>query len=538
MKTKTIAVLLSIVVIPLALLAWMGLRMMRDDRQLHDHQVQTLIASQLKAVEASIQDYFKSLEIELQTSALGISHDRESIRTFLRTSPPVRRAMIFDARNRRIFPPQPSPLTDKERRFLERAGSGFSTMETPPPPQGKMGANPRLRANDNPAPQESDVQDLQGWQVWFSGSEMNHLFWWRDESRHLIGLELEPVRLLSNIIALLPDTGGPEDRLGSARIRLIDSQGSIAYQWGAFEPGEDESPLSFLPLGHPMGSWKLEYFGSGLQAGGGLRAFNVAGGLTVVGAVLLGLAFYLYREHGREMKLAEQRVNFVNQVSHELRTPLTNIRLYAELLDENLPEETDVSGEDSRYRRYLQVITSESRRLSRLIANVLNFARDRNDRLLLRMEPGNVDQIIKTTLAPFLPSLDAKGVRIQMQLGAGDMVEVDPDALEQILNNIFSNTEKYGASGGRMDIQSRRQGDRTFISVRDYGPGIPKREAQRIFTPFYRISSRSTDGVTGTGIGLGIARELARLHGGDITLMAMDPGACFQIELRTEKGET
>jgi signal transduction histidine kinase len=146
---------------------------------------------------------------------------------------------------------------------------------------------------------------------------------------------------------------------------------------------------------------------------------------------------------------------------------------------------------------------------------------------------GQVDEIIKATLNMFAPSLEAKGVRIHFQAGAGDRVDFDPDALEQILNNIFSNTEKYGTSGGRLDIQSSRKADRTFIFVRDYGPGISKRDADRIFLPFYRTHSRITDGVTGTGIGLSIARDLARLHGGDLTLAPTDQGACFKIELHT-----
>jgi len=133
----------------------------------------------------------------------------------------------------------------------------------------------------------------------------------------------------------------------------------------------------------------------------------------------------------------------------------------------------------------------------------------------------------------FAPSLEAKGVQIHFQAGAGDRVEVDPDAPEQILNNIFSNTEKYGTSGSRLDIESVRNADRTFITVRDYGPGVSRRDADRIFQPFYRTHSRITDGVTGTGIGLSIARDLARLHGGDLTLVPTDKGACFKSELNT-----
>ena len=443
--------------------------------------------------------------------------------------------LVFDSGYKRVFPPGNSPLTRMERRFLERAGAVLSQLD--PSALGAMetgvtpipGSGPALSQKTAPVQLDDARQNLHGWHVWYSGSEMNHLFWWRDASRQLIGFELDPVHLQANIIGLLPATGGPNDRLGEARIRLVDSTGTVIYQWGPFEP--EAEPAHQLPLSPPLGSWKLEYFSSGLGQSADLKWFNVAGALTIVGAALFGLAFYLYREHTREIKLAEQRVNFVNQVSHELKTPLTNIRLYAEMLGEN-PREEDTE-EAGKFRRYLEVITSESQRLSRLIANVLNFARSKKDRMVLHREPGQVDTIIKAALNMFAPSLKIKGVRINFKAEAGDRVEVDLDALEQILNNLLSNTEKYGTSGGRLDIQSGRKGDRTFIFVRDYGPGVSGRDTDRIFQPFYRTHSGIADGVTGTGIGLSIARDLARLHGGDLTLVPTDKGACFKIELHT-----
>ena len=535
MKTKALTVLLLIVMIPLILLGWMGIRVLRDEQNLHDHQIQALITSQLRAVDQSIGQYFKTLETEFPKEAATLSKNPSAVRAFLREKPDVRQMLIFDNNYKRVFPPGDSPLTRMERLFLERAGAVLSRLE--PSVFGAMesgvtpvpGSGPALSQQAAASPLDDARQNLQGWHVWYSGAEMNHLFWLRDETRHLIGFELDPVRLQSSIIGLLPATGGPDDRLGEARIRLVDSTGTVIYQWGRFEP--EGEPAHQLPLSPPLGSWKLEYFGSGLGQGADLKWFNVVGALTLVGAALFGLAFYLYREHTREMKLAEQRVNFVNQVSHELKTPLTNIRLYAELLGEN-PQE-DNSEEGGKFRRYLEVITSESQRLSRLIANVLNFARSKKDRMVLRREAGQVDTIIKATLNMFTPSLKAKGVQINFKAGAGDLVEVDPDALEQILNNIFSNAEKYGASGNRLDIQSERKGDRTLIIVRDYGPGVLKRDANRIFQPFYRTHSGIADGVTGTGIGLSIARDLARLHGGDLTLVSTDKGACFKIELHT-----
>ena len=537
MKTRTLAVLLLIVTIPLLLLGWMGIRILQDEQRLHDHQIQTLITSQLKAVDQSIAQYFKTLEAELPKAATRLSKKPAAIRAFLRGKPDIRQMLIFDNRFHRVFPPGNSPLSQMERGFLERAGavlsrleSGtFDTMEsrvTPIP-----GSGPPLSKKTVTIQPGDERQKLSGWHVWYSGSEMNLLFWWRDPSRSWIGFELDPIRVQANIIGSLPATGSPEDRLGDARIRLVDSAGTVVYQWGRFEPLE--GPVQQMPLSPPLGSWKLEYFSSGFEEASGLKWFNMAAVLTAVGAALFGLAFYLYREHTREMKLAEQRVNFVNQVSHELKTPLTNIRLYAELLGEEPRDE--LSEEAGRFRRYLDVITSESHRLSRLISNVLNFARSKKDQIVLRPEPGRIDAVIKTALNMFAPSLKSKGVKINFQAGAGEPVEFDQDALEQILNNIFSNTEKYGTSGGRLDIQSGRKGDRTLILIRDYGPGISKRDRERIFQPFYRTHSRLTDGVTGTGIGLSIARDLARLHGGDLILVPTDRGACFKIELHTPR---
>ena len=471
----------------------------------------------------------------MPTIAETLKPDSDSVRAFLRQRPDIRQVLIFDQNYRRVFPPSDLPLSPMERQLLERTGAVLSRLDSlaamPFPESNKLTAT---LSDEKAVSSVTDEEAFKGWHTWYSGTEMNHLFWVKDKNEILLGFELDPMRLQSSVIGLLPATGGSRDQLGDARIRLLDSRGTVIYQWGRYEPENAGLPVSQLFLRHPLGSWKLEYFGSGLEASSAVGWFNLVAVLTAVGIALLGLAFYLYKEHTREMKLAEQRVNFVNQVSHELKTPLTNIRLYAELLEESLPEIGDgESGEDKRFRKYLDVITTESQRLSRLIANVLNFSRAKRDRLVLRVETAVVDEIILNTLKAFAQSFESKGVQVNFQAGARERVRVDPDVLEQILNNIFSNTEKYGASGGRLDIKSRKSGEDTFITIQYYGPGIPHHDAQKIFLPFYRVSSNVTDGVTGTGIGLSIARDLARLHEGDLTLLSSDKGACLKVHLRT-----
>ena len=104
--------------------------------------------------------------------------------------------------------------------------------------------------------------------------------------------------------------------------------------------------------------------------------------------------------------------------------------------------------------------------------------------------------------------------------------------VEQILVNLFNNVEKYAVQGKRLDIASRQDGERTTILVSDAGPGIPPAEQDRIFQPFYRISNR-LEGPAGAGIGLSIARGLARLHQGDLRLVDSATGATFEVELHT-----
>ena len=119
--------------------------------------------------------------------------------------------------------------------------------------------------------------------------------------------------------------------------------------------------------------------------------------------------------------------------------------------------------------------------------------------------------------------------------GADVDVQLDSDALEQILGNLLSNVEKYAAAGKRVDISTAVEGQNTIITVADRGSGISRSFRKKIFEPFYRLSNSLTEGVSGAGIGLGISRELARAHGGDLTLEKSDSGARFKIVLLTKR---
>jgi len=517
-RPKLITIFLLIVLVPVALLGWLGLRVARDEQEIVEHKFRNILLGKLGDVDATVAGLMADRERELLRLTGNGAADAASLRALARTSPIVQQTMLLDPHGVRLHPPPAGPLNEDERAFLRRAEPIWRDPQA------------FFRPPDDAPPPRAALPD-HGWHVWYWGEGIHIIFWRRAPSGHVAGMELSRVRLLADIVGALPATDPLEPALPQGRVVLADAKGGAIYQWGAYEPAKGETPQASRSLAHPLEAWQLRYFASNTDlkraVGGGILVTVVAGTI-VVAVALVGLGIYIARETSREMREAAQRVNFVNQVSHELKTPLTNIRLYAELL-ETAPPDPD------RRARYLGVIVAESQRLSRLIGNVLTFARKQRHKLALRPAAGRVDERIAAVIEHFRPSLAAKGVDIAFDAQAGEPVIFDADALEQILGNLFYNVEKYAADGGQMSVASRQNGAMTTIEVADRGPGIPRGQEERIFEPFRRLSNKLADGVTGTGIGLAIARDLARLHGGDLRLLPSDLGARFELTLHTPR---
>jgi signal transduction histidine kinase len=344
--------------------------------------------------------------------------------------------------------------------------------------------------------------------------------------------------LLEVLVARLPATPLPPaaGSRGAAappapadeRIALEDPAGKVAYQWGAFEPPAGARAEVTRALDAPLGAWRLAYMGP--MPAQGRATVGIVAGLCALGAAIAAAGIWLYRESTRELRLAGQRVSFVNQVSHELKTPLTSIRMYAELLEDHVPDD-DVEG-----RKRLGIVVTESQRLGRLITNILTLSRRERGHLTLHPAPAVVDDVVREVVAELGPGMDACGVTVRLAPGAPGRVRVDADALRQILGNMLSNVEKY-APGGEVRIETSGAPPLTTIAIQDSGPGIPAADAERIFLPFVRLGAPAHEGIPGTGIGLGIARDLAVQHGGDLRLTpsaSAGAGARFVLTLRTE----
>ncbi len=524
MRLKLALILLVIVLTPLALLAWLGFRVARIEKEAVQHRFHQLLLGKLRETRSVISDHLMQKEREHLKILRAVPIETTALRDLVRSRPLVRQIFVAQDDGIRIHPPLEGPLTASEKEFLRRTSEVW-----------KKGALAELSGPPGETTKSEDGSlfnrsSHHGWYSWYWDSGLHLIFWWRSPAKQIIGFEVDRVRILADIIGALPDTDLFEPSLPDGRIALTDSTKGTLYQWGSYQPGKSEAPRVSLGLDSPLKAWNLSFYtsGAGFSEDIGRGAFlNLLFVLVAVGIALGGLATYFWREHSREMREAEQRVNFVNQVSHELKTPLTNIRLYAELLEDSLPED------DPRGERYIEVILSESQRLSRLIGNILSFGRKQKEKVRVQKSPGSVDVSIRSMLDLFCPSLDEKGIRVTTAYGADAEVRFDPDVLQQILGNLISNVEKYATEGKLMEVTSNQEADRTTITVSDRGPGIPLRQREKIFQPFYRLSNRTSDGVAGTGIGLSIAKDLAQIHGGDLVLLRTLQGASFQLTLHT-----
>ncbi|HBE69884.1 MAG TPA: hypothetical protein DDW52_17190 [Planctomycetaceae bacterium] len=390
------------------------------------------------------------------------------------------------------------------------------------------------------------------WITWYHGRGMILGFFWMQESGYCSMAIVPRARWTADIVGILPDSasaptdGNAPPSLDASWKRLIDIEGQVIYQWTSLPPDSWNTadltiPDAELPVANPLEGWRLRVYASSelRQRLDGdsivLPIWLAVGGMSLA---LMATGLFITLNLSRQMRLATQRVSFVNQVSHELKTPLTNILMYAELLQESLSNQDPRQGEptdqydDIRKRdlKKVAIIENESRRLSRLISGVLHFARSQKEAEALHLSTGIVDDTVDEVVRAFRPRLEAAGFDIQLDLSAREPCRFDHDAVEQILVNLVSNVEKYASEGKVLLIVTHQTANEVTLRVIDQGPGIRGRLATRIFDPFYRGDDR-LHRPAGTGIGLTITRQLAQRHGGDCRLEETQRGASFLVSL-------
>jgi two-component system phosphate regulon sensor histidine kinase PhoR len=243
----------------------------------------------------------------------------------------------------------------------------------------------------------------------------------------------------------------------------------------------------------------------------------------------LGILTFAVRTERHANKL---KSDFIANVSHELKTPLSLIRMFGELLATGRAKGPETAKE------YAEIITRESERLSRLIDNVLDFARIERGKAAYSFAVGDVAEVVARGLDVYRWRLEREGMKLVVEIPEEvPPVNMDANAMTLLLLNLVDNAIKYASEGkelrvslGHEAIEGER--GRLVLRVTDKGPGINVDEQPRIFDRFYRARGVRTRPVRGSGIGLSLVKHIAEAHGGGVSVeSAPGKGATFTVWL-------
>ena len=362
------------------------------------------------------------------------------------------------------------------------------------------------RRNGHPEPLLMDAavvpwrEPASGWLGRTGAGQVFFLGWWQPAGGGAVrGVELNLPAVLERAQALVPARTGEGGR------------------FALHGPGEAqvEAPIR-IPLSTTLPGWTLVALPG---AAARLESLDVGGGFFVVAALLVGVfvvsivaaGVLFFRQAAAAAREAALKTSFVSNVSHEMKTPLTTIRMYTEMLaDERV-------GDPAKRSRYFATIGRETARLTRLVNNALDFGRLEAGRKEYRPEAIALGPWLARLVETYAPRAAESGVRlVATPPAAGAAVRCDPDSLDQMALNLVDNGLKYGAAGGVLELCTEAVAGGWAVVVADRGPGVPAAHRERIFERFHRVDDSLTATKQGAGLGLTIARRLARDQGGDL----------------------
>jgi signal transduction histidine kinase len=223
---------------------------------------------------------------------------------------------------------------------------------------------------------------------------------------------------------------------------------------------------------------------------------------------------------------------FLGQAAHELRTPLANIRLNAEMA---LSEKKD---DPDGQLKCVSVVSTEAIRLEQIVADILAFTEIESGFMRLKKDDIRLDGLFAELESAHGATASAKGIELSFEMPPKAPIWIgDRDKVRIALSNLIGNAVKYTDNGGVVEVTASIAEGRLVVDVVDSGIGIQDKERERIFDRFYRANDRAVSGTQGTGLGLTVAREIARMHGGDVTVESQHgKGSRFTLTIPVNGG--
>jgi signal transduction histidine kinase len=562
MTKRSIILYWLLLFIPTLALGIAGFHLLRHEQERINQAARTSALERAQTLAETLQAGVGAMEDELRQALQRIPSEklRETLFAWEESNPLIRNVFIWKPGLGLQYPHPAAPVTSEQGRFVIRYQALFSgripwqtglTSWAENSNPGNSQTGQAAVYSETQAPQEQAAQKNRsgrdelvqlaqnsfranvtdasanlkgGWLPWFSENNLYILGWVRNEPNGIIyGAELELMTVLSRLIADFPAATPP-----GVAYALLDGRGRVLHQSGQALLKNNENPEMTVSLAPYLPNWQIAvYFVEGGPAATSKRSFLILSGLLLaifVMAVILGGSFLLWQAH-RNMLDAQQKTSFVSNVSHELKTPLTTIRMYTELLNQDRIKDPD------KKKNYLQVILTESERLTRLVNNVLDFSRLEQGRKKYHLEELDLAAFIREWLESHGPQILTAGLEIKEQIPEACMlIRFDRDAVEQVLLNLLDNAVKYAAAGAEIRVELDKVPGYCRLRIMDRGPGVPLAHRTAIFEKFHRVDDSLTAKQPGSGLGLSIARGLMRGLGGDLRY---DPreggGSCFIV---------
>ncbi len=432
----------------------------------------------------------------------------------------------------------PSPDATVRQRSSETdrlGGMASSALPAKPRSTPTISSAGTFRADGKVAPNEiaplvaakDNAGDRRGWIPANVDGRWHLLGWLQPEGRGEVrGVEVEVAALISRLGGALPAELGAGE--GYA---LQDEQGRVLHQAGAVSAASTAAAKVPVAAALLPGWAVTAYLLPQAEDSAGADLFSVSLLLVAIFVVaILAGGSLLLRQARRSEEEAAQKTSFVANVSHEFKTPLTTIRLYSELLEQGRVRDSAQGSE------YLRTIGRETQRLARLVNNALDFSRLEQGQKKFAREPLDLVAEVAALLDTHAPRVTEAGLALKRELPVGPVpVTTDRDALGQIVLNLIDNACKYATEGGELLVSvapRAGQGGGAEVRVADRGPGVPAAHRERIFEKFHRVDDALTAEKTGAGLGLSIARQLARGLGGELRYAPrVGSGAEFILEL-------
>jgi two-component system sensor histidine kinase ResE len=228
-------------------------------------------------------------------------------------------------------------------------------------------------------------------------------------------------------------------------------------------------------------------------------------------------------------QLEVMRRQFVANVSHELRTPLTSIQGFVEAILDG------VVSDNQATKHYLQIVLTETKRLNRLVTDLLDLSRLESGEMPLKLEPLDLNLLLEDLVKTIGPLARNDEVQLRLSLDPSlKTASADRDRISEVILNLVHNALRFTPAGGTVTIATRNAGDTVEVSVTDTGPGINAEDLERVWERFYKSDRSRNRGSGGTGLGLAIVKQIVEAHGGKVKAQSTPgKGATFSFTLPT-----